>query len=283
MFLVMIAMFLVGMLACLLLWYQQQQNTTIGSTRSQPSWYHAEPAAALYEYKPKPRIYHLRPEATSTNNNHEQQHPRSLLLLRHAKSSRDDPTTSSSTSTTGTHHYPLLLDDMDRPLAPEGQLAALQLADYVLHHNVPPPDVIYVSPSIRTLATLALVRSQGWALQNVPMMVDQRLYDFFEGDKDDAFHSNNNSYLEYLRNLDNDNTTKNYRRIMIVGHNPLIGDLAQRLVVQDDDSAAATAAIDKFSPGSLCDIHWNHLEHWAQLEEGTGELELFVRPKKSSL
>jgi hypothetical protein len=78
MFLVMIAMlFLVGMLASLL-WYQQQQqqSTSTSSSTSQPSWYHAEPAAALYEYKPKPRVYHLRPEATSTNNNHEQQHPR---------------------------------------------------------------------------------------------------------------------------------------------------------------------------------------------------------------
>jgi phosphohistidine phosphatase SixA len=116
------------------------------------------------------------------------------------------------------------------------------------------------------------------------MMVDQRLYDFFEDEDDDEI---TNSYLEYLRNLDNDNTTKNYRRIMIVGHNPPIGDLAQRLVVvqddDDDDDDSAAAAIDKFSPGSLCDIHWNHLEHWAQLEEGTGELELFVRPKKSGV
>jgi hypothetical protein len=71
MFLVTIAVFLVGMMASLL-WYQQQESTA----SQQPSWYHAEPAAALYEYKPKPRVYHLRPEATSTNNNHEQQHPR---------------------------------------------------------------------------------------------------------------------------------------------------------------------------------------------------------------
>jgi phosphohistidine phosphatase len=257
-----IALFLVGVAS--LLWYHEQ-------SRSQHPWYHAQEPAALYEYtKPKPPRVFLRPEAGSTTKNHE---PRSLLLLRHAKSSRDDPTAGSI----DTH-----LDDLDRPLAPEGQLAALQLAEYVLHHNVPPPDVIYVSPSIRTLATLALVRSQGWAMQNVPMILDQRLYDFFEEADEDNFDSkhnaNNNSYLEYLRNLDNDNATKNYRRIMIVGHNPPIGALAQRLLVQDDKAAIGKFS---FSPGSLCDIYWNHLENWAHVQDGTGELGLFVRPRKS--
>lgn len=243
MFVIILAVFLLGMTS--LLWYHH------------PSWYryqhHAQrpEPAALYEYKPKPRVF-LRPE-TETSKKHEH---RSLLLLRHAKSSWDDPT--------GT------LDDFDRPLALEGQLAALQLADYVLHHNVPPPDVIYVSPSIRTLATLALVRSQGWAMHNVPMILDERLYAFEEDDE----NITNNSYLEYLRNLNLDNDT-NYRRIMIVGHNPPIGALAQRLV-QDD-----SAILGKFSPGSLCDIYWDHLEDWAQVEDGTGKLGVFVRPRKS--
>ena len=243
-----IALFLVGMSS--LLWDQQR--------KSQHPWCHAQESAALYEYIPQPRAF-LRPRTETTTEKHE--HHRSLLLLRHAKSSRDDPATAGS----GTH-----LDDLDRPLAPEGQLAALQLADYVSHHSVPPPDVIYVSPSIRTLATLALIRSQGWAMQNVPMILDQRLYDFFEEDED---VENNNSYLEYLRNLDDD--TKNYRRIMIVGHNPPIGALAHRLVVQDE-----SAAIGKFSPGSLCDIHWNRLKNWANVEDGTGQLALFVRPRQ---
>jgi phosphohistidine phosphatase SixA len=281
---VMIAVFLVGM-ASLQLGYQQSTAT------SQHPWYqHAQAQrepAALYEYKPAtppPARVFLRPETTT--NNHEQH--RSLLLLRHAKASRDeDPTTASTAGSGGTAHH-VRLDDFDRPLSPEGQLAALQLADYVLHYNVPPPDVIYVSPSIRTLATLALVRSQGWAMKNVPMILDQRLYDFFENEEHDEEHefqnktnNNYNSYLEYLRNLDNDNDddTSNYRRIMIVGHNPPIGALAQRLLVQDDDSATA---IGKFSPGSLCDIYWDqHLEHWAQVEDGTGKLGLFVRPRKS--
>ena len=177
-------------------------------------------------------------------------HPRSLLLLRHAKSSWEDPS----------------WDDFDRPLADEGCRAALQLGHRLLRkEKLEPPSVIYASPSKRTVQTLALVRRDGWAA-HVPVVFDDRLYNFNVTNA--ATAGAEAPYLDIITRSFGDE-----RRVMIVGHNPPIGALVQLLL----------PTLQKFPPGTFCEIDWTDLDAWNRLQEGKATLGLLVRPKKNPM
>ena len=73
----------------------------------------------------------------------QQYYVKTLILLRHAKSSWDDDTSP---------------NDFDRPLSWKVMKSAQNLGRYFFRQKVPHPDCIFVSPSNRTLPTLALVK-----------------------------------------------------------------------------------------------------------------------------
>lgn len=163
---------------------------------------------------------------------------RSLLLLRHAESSWDEPS----------------LTDEQRPLSNEGMEAANRLGLFLNETNVPPPQVIIASPSVRTRSTLDLVQKHWGA--DVPVQFDTQLYSLAMS-----------TYLGIVRHLDS-----RYNRIMLVGHNPAMNSLVQQL-------ASDQHLVKKFPPCAFLEIRWTIAENWNALEEGSGMGVLFVPPK----
>src|SRR4030095_15853185 len=120
---------------------------------------------------------------------------KTLFLIRHAKSSRDDPT----------------LADKDRPLNERGKRDATKVGKRLAKLRVK-PDSILSSPAARALKTAKIIAKKlDYKRRNI--VVDDRLY-AVEADE----------LLVVIRELKNE-----VGRVMLVGHNPEMTELAHRL------------------------------------------------------
>ena len=119
---------------------------------------------------------------------------RTLIVLRHAKASRDDPN----------------LNDIDRPLSKIGKEEISHISQYLRDEKIEPPEIIFASPSVRTMETVKALDMKG-----IPVVYDQNLYDLA---------SKSDGYIQYMLGLDS-----KYTRVMIVGHNPACLHLVQHL------------------------------------------------------
>jgi phosphohistidine phosphatase len=120
---------------------------------------------------------------------------KTLFLIRHAKSSWDDPA----------------LPDKDRPLDDRGKRDAPKMGKRLAKRDVN-PDLILSSPAMRALTTAQIIaRKLDYKLQDI--VVDDRLY---AGEMDDL--------LNVIQQLDD-----KLERVMLVGHNPELSELAYRL------------------------------------------------------
>jgi phosphohistidine phosphatase len=120
---------------------------------------------------------------------------KTLFLIRHAKSSRDDPT----------------LADKDRPLNERGKRDATKVGKRLAKLRVK-PDLILASPAARALKTAKIIAKKlDYKRRNI--VVDDRLY-AVEADE----------LLVVIRELKNE-----VGRVMLVGHNPEMTELAHRL------------------------------------------------------
>jgi phosphohistidine phosphatase len=164
---------------------------------------------------------------------------RRLTLLRHAKSSWDDAT----------------LADEDRPLSARGRDAAGRMASYLAAHPIR-PDLVVCSPAVRTRETLSLVEG---SLGGAEIRFDPELYAFETA-----------ALLELLRALEDDRPS-----VMIVGHNPTIGELAGTLASGGDGLAELRA---KYPTGALADLELA-IDAWSDVRPGCGHLLAFVRPR----
>ena len=165
---------------------------------------------------------------------------RRLILLRHAKSSWDDPD----------------LPDADRPLSARGRTAARAMATHLRAHPLH-ADLILCSPAARTRETLALVAP---SLGSVKSRFDDALYTFDAG-----------VVLDHLvATLDDDRAC-----VLVVGHNPAIGELAGTLA--SDGDALATVRT-KYPTGALAELELA-IDTWSALRPGCGRLTTFVRPR----
>lgn len=122
-----------------------------------------------------------------------------LVLLRHAKSDWSDPAQA----------------DIDRPLAPRGERAAVLMGRYLRQLRLR-PDLVLCSPARRTRDTWALVASQ-LDRPSVPL-IDDRLY-----------AGGVPGYLQALSDHGPD-----HQVVAMIGHNPDIEDLVLRLTRQHD-------------------------------------------------
>ena len=164
-----------------------------------------------------------------------------LLLLRHAKSSWDQPD----------------LADHDRPLAPRGRRAAAAVGEH-LRGLAEPPQLVACSSAARTVETLQRIRS---ALpSNTSVTVEEQLY-AAEADE----------LLAYVRRLPSTVTC-----VLLIAHNPGIGDLAVMLV-GDGDSAARAAMATKFPTAALAHLAID--EQWSTVEPGAAILEEYWTPR----
>ena len=121
---------------------------------------------------------------------------RSILLVLHGEATPENPT----------------VNDIDRQLTSKGMREAEGLGIYLKEHQIPEPDWIFSSPSERTAYTTELIR-RNWA-SNAPVAFEEILYTL-------AF----NDYFAFVAGLN-----YNYRRVMIVGHNPAILNTAKKLM-----------------------------------------------------
>ena len=160
---------------------------------------------------------------------------RTLIVLRHAKSSWDDPS----------------LKDIDRPLSKAGEDDIGHMSHYLKSEKIAPPEIIYASPSVRTVAT---VKALG--MENIPVVYDQKLYNLA---------SKSDGYIEYMLGLDSQ-----YKRVMIVGHNPACLHLVQQL--------AHFRMLFKYPTATYSEIYWRSVGDWKDAANQRGKLINFIQP-----
>jgi phosphohistidine phosphatase len=165
-----------------------------------------------------------------------------LCLFRHAKSSWDDPGQA----------------DAERPLNGRGRKAATAMGRYIAAEGLL-PDRILCSTAVRTRETVA--RAFG-DTKGTP-----------EPEFSDAIYlAPAERLLELVRKL-----SQRSKRVMIVGHNPGLQDLALDLVASGDDDAVARLA-EKLPTAALAVITFEAAS-WRAVGPRGGRLERFVTPR----
>jgi phosphohistidine phosphatase len=168
-----------------------------------------------------------------------------LFLLRHAKSSWADAGA----------------DDFDRPLANRGIEAAPRVAQAMADNGFT-PDRILCSSARRTRQTLGLVLTRLGA-EEMTAAFTRQLY----GADADALHR-----------MITAQDAQTVRRLMLVGHNPAMQDLA--LALTGSGAAAERDALEvKFPSGALAVLTFEDRDGWASIAPGTGHLTHFIRPR----
>ena len=164
-----------------------------------------------------------------------------LLLLRHAKSSRDDPG----------------LADHDRPLAPRGEQALIALRRHITDTGIV-PDLVLCSTARRAVDTWKGVA--GAYPPDTPIEFRAELYG-----------GNTELLLEQARR-----TSDTVGCVLLVGHNPSLGDLAVRLVGSGD--AELLGRLRAKVPSGAFATLVTPLP-WSKLRWGVAELIDYVVPR----
>lgn len=166
-----------------------------------------------------------------------------LMLFRHAKSSWTDPG----------------LDDHDRPLNPRGQKSAPLIGRFMRNQKLT-PELVLCSPARRARETWKLASAE---LRTAPrLLVEDALYDFGNGGR----------ILDTVRAK-----ADTAKSVMVVGHNPSIERLAQRLIGKGDVKLRKRLA-EKYPTGALAVISFDTGD-WDNIEDGKGTLAFFARPR----
>ena len=166
-----------------------------------------------------------------------------LMLLRHAKSSQADAGQA----------------DSDRPLTKRGKRAAVAVGSYIASNNLV-PQLVLCSPATRAKETWGLVAGE---LTTAPaILIVPEIYDFGDG----------KALLEYLRRK-----AGVKQPVMLVGHNPSIGNLAQILIGKGNTKLRQRLE-KKYPTAALAVISFD-FDNWGSLAAGTGNLLHFVAPK----
>lgn len=165
---------------------------------------------------------------------------KTLYLLRHAKSSWDDPD----------------LDDRERPLNERGQRAAPAMA-YHMKTRGYRPDLVLCSPATRCVQTLeALAENLG----ELSVRYDEALYLATPG----ILHG-------FVTDLD-----PGLDQVLIIAHNPGIGEFARMMADPGDDHYAEMAG--KFPTAGLA-VLTSPANAWTDLGATPWRIAEFVTPK----
>jgi phosphohistidine phosphatase len=162
---------------------------------------------------------------------------KTLFLVRHAKSSWDDTT----------------LPDKDRPLNDRGKRAAPKMGKRLAKRDVK-ADLIVSSPASRALTTAQIIAKKlHYKLKDI--VVDDRLYPgAVEG------------LLNIIHKLDDKRD-----RLMLIGHNPALAELAHRL--SSEITHLPTCAVAEFTFNATS---------WREVGKATLATVALDYPKKSS-
>jgi phosphohistidine phosphatase len=166
---------------------------------------------------------------------------RRLLLLRHAKTERAEP---------GQR-------DRDRKLTKRGRDDTAVIGAYMARHGLN-PDVALVSPAKRTQETWTLLAP---AFTKAPRLVnDERIY-----------NATTEALFEVIAE------TRGAHRLLVVGHNPSLHDIAVQLVAAGEAATRARLA-EKLPTAGLAVIDLA-FDDWSKLRPHAGRLDRFVTPK----
>ena len=166
-----------------------------------------------------------------------------LMLLRHAKSSLAE---------TGQA-------DLDRPLNERGKRAAAAVGRYMASNGLM-PQLVLCSPARRTRETWGLVAGELTATPEV--LFAAKIYDSGDG----------TALMGCLRHK-----AGTAQSVLLVGHNPSIGELAQTLT--GTGSGKVREQLEKkYSTAALAVFSFD-LGNWESLVSGSGTLLHFVRPR----
>lgn len=166
-----------------------------------------------------------------------------LILLRHAKSSWSDPT----------------LSDHDRPLNARGQRAAPAIADYLTQHGHT-PQLILCSTARRTRETLGL--AMGYFRDTAAIEFDRAIYNAGEAE----------ALLSRIQAV-----TGVRSPLMLIGHNPVIQELAQRLCGKGP--AEARSRLSAKYPTAAAAVLQFDQARWRDIDFRKGVLIDFVIPR----
>lgn len=168
---------------------------------------------------------------------------RELFLLRHAKSSWDDPT----------------LDDFDRPLAERGRKAAPVMGRAMAARGWV-PQAAFVSAALRARQTWRLVAG-GLGGQAPRAVHDEALY-----------MASPERLLGFLQRAPED-----AGRVVLVGHNPGLEELALLLAGPASDEEALSRLREKFPTAALA--RFEIACPWRALAPAAAQLTHFLRPR----
>ena len=171
---------------------------------------------------------------------------RRLMLLRHAKTETDAPTG----------------QDQDRRLDDRGRLDAAAIGSWIGRHP-PFPDIVLVSTAVRAHQTWEIAREAMKELAPQPQV------EFL----DELYGADPAHLLQIVRMA----SVADPGRLMLVGHNPGMHELALTLTGSGD--AAAKKALDHNLPTAGLAIFDFAIDDWNAVAFRRGKLVRFTSPK----
>jgi phosphohistidine phosphatase len=171
---------------------------------------------------------------------------RRLMLLRHAKTENDAPSGR----------------DRDRRLDSRGRNDAAEIGGWIAA-NPPFPDAVLVSPAVRAHQTWDMA----WAAMKVA--VPQPQVDMLP----ELYGADPSQLLHIIRAASGTDP----QRLMIIGHNPGMHELALALT-GSGDAAGRKALVDNLPTSGLAIFDFA-VDDWSDVSLRRGKLSLFVSPK----
>ena len=171
---------------------------------------------------------------------------RRLMLLRHAKTENEAPSGR----------------DEDRRLDNRGHRDAAEIGGWIGHHP-PFPDLVLVSHAIRALQTWEIAWEAMKELVSAPEV--ELVPELYGADV--------SQLLETIR----DASSADPKRLMLVGHNPGMHELALALA-GGGDRAGRKALADNLPTSGLAIFDFD-IDDWADVAFRRGRLAVFVSPK----
>lgn len=161
---------------------------------------------------------------------------KTLYIVRHAKSSWKDPD----------------LDDLDRPLNERGEKDAPRMGKRLKEKEIS-PELIYTSPSVRTLTTAKIITEiLGCSVSQIHVL-------------DDLYHASEKKLLRILQGVP-DQT----KSLMLVGHNPGLTEFVNDLLDEDLENIPTAGVV-------AAELN---ISKWKDAEWKCGEMVFFDYPRR---
>ena len=165
-----------------------------------------------------------------------------LYVMRHAKSSWDN----------------LKLTDYDRPLSNKGKKNAKKICEFFVKKQIK-FDLVLVSSSKRTKKTLKILQKK---LEKPKKIITTKT----------LYLANENKISLEIKKIKED-----FKKVLLINHEPAVTNLVSYLVKNKENNLFKLMKY-KFPTAAFAKIVFN-LDKWSQINDSTGLLKNFIRPK----